>query len=144
MSSCNAIREYESGRGIVLSITNTVFGELLPNEYFRGKVRMREGADLDNHIITKCFDRCNVEFEPRYNLTAGEIHKEIEKIKQHIEKTNRYKFLIILLASHGVKQGEKDMILGTDDDPVDIDNQIIQPFQNSNCAALQGLSLIHI
>ena len=79
MSSSNIIRQYETGKGFVLAITNSLFGELDEKEYVKGTARYREGADLDHVIVSKCFDRLYVNFEPKYNLKAREYAKKLRK-----------------------------------------------------------------
>ena len=135
---------YDSGRGLVLSITNCFFGKLDENE--EGTIKYRQGSEIDISKISTCFAGryMNVDFIEKVNSQAYEIKKEIKNLKLKLKNGPNYKFMMILIGSHGTTQDGKTFIFDTENKLLDLDDEVIAPFYNHEFHEFAGRPKIFI
>ena len=134
-------KPYKNGRGLCIFINNVVFAKKIGrNESLHGG-RARFGAGLDALIIQKAMGHLDMEFIPEENLTASEIEKCLTEYRDLVNSNkDTYHSLIVIVSSHGCE----GTILGTDENPVDVQTKIVEPFHNTMCVGLQGSPKIFI
>ena len=146
MATANEIlyESYEKGKGLVLSITNSIFGKLGENE--EGNIRYRQGSDIDISVISRCFSGSNVNVDliERNNIKLYEIKREIKNVKQQLKNDKNYKFMIILMGSHGTSQDGRTFIYDTNNKLLDIEKEIFAPFYNHEFHEFAGRPKIFI
>ena len=128
------IKPYKPGRGLCLVINNVVFAKQIGrNESIHG--RFRGGAGLDASIISRAMAFLDIEFIFEENKTASEIEELMTWAKNLVDSNkDKYHSLIMILSSHG----SEGTIYGSDENPVDIQTKVVEPFHNINCEGLQG------
>ena len=138
MAESISYESYDSGKGLVLSITNSVFGNLDENE--EGNVKYRQGSEFDISKISTCFggSYMNVNFIEKINLRLYEMKKEIKNVQSKLKGDKNYKFLIILVSSHGTMQDRRTFVFDTDNKLLDVEQDVIAKFYNQNFRQFSG------
>ena len=144
MAESISYESYDSGKGLVLSITNSVFGKLDENE--EGNVKYRQGSEFDISQISTCFGGAymNVTFIEKINLCLYEMKTEIKNIRLKLKDDKNYKFLIILVSSHGTTQDRRTFVFDTDNKLLDVEQDVIAPFYNHDFHQFSGRPKIFI
>ena len=128
-------KPYKIGRGLCIVINNVVFAKHIGDDELIHEGRFRGGAGLDASIISRAMGYLDMEFIFEENKTAAEIEKRLEWAKNLVDTSkDTYHSLIIIISSHG----HEGAIYGTDEQPVNIEMKVINPFHNIDCVGLQG------
>ncbi|CAH8440182.1 unnamed protein product, partial [Heterobilharzia americana] len=111
-------------RGICLIVNNMMF--------WHSDFQNRSGCDVDEKNLEKVFGSFNFLVKLFRNLSAGEIHAQLEHLSQ---KTNHeeYNCLVICLMSHGTI----GRIYGVDGNSLSI-HELTSLFTADNCPSLAG------
>ena len=135
---------YDIGKGLVFSMCNIVFGKLDKNE--EGNIRFRQGGEHDINKLASCFggSYLNVDHIFKPNLEKNEIKHELERVRRKLEADNEYKYLIVLMSSHGATYEGREIIFDTENSLVDIQNEIVGPFHNEKFKKFAGRPKIFI
>ena len=127
------MQPYEDGRGLFIHICNLHFGGRLDGEEnFQGRVR--KGAEMDLSSVSSAIPLLDVDYVVYTDKTADEIREIIKEAKKKMSETKYFSFFL-LISTHG----DDDAIYGIDDNIVEIDHEIINPFHNYNFAPLDGV-----
>ena len=128
---------YASGRGLFVILINTFFGSI-DTQTEKGEIAVRQGANYDFPIIMRVVGRLVEDVENdvmwKFNLKAAEIKQVIKEVKNTIEDSRKYDYVFFVFSSHG----SENLISGTDCKNVNINIDILEPFRNQKCKALQG------
>ena len=129
---------YDAGKGLVLSITNSIFGKLDESE--QGNIKYRQGSELDLEEISACFkgSSLDVTFRRKNNATKYDMKRAIKDVKSTLKRDKSFKFLIILIGSHGKSENGKTYVFDVDNDFLDVDEDLIQPFYNHQFPEFSG------
>ena len=128
-------KPYKKGRGLCLVINNVVFVKEMGDDESIHDGRVRGGAGLDASIISQAMAYLDMEFKFKENKTAAEINQLIEEAKNCVDSNQgKYHSLIIIISSHG----SEGTICGADEQSVDVQKKIVEPFYNTECVGLQG------
>ena len=135
---------YDIGKGLVLSVTNCIFGRLDSNE--EGTIRYRQGSEIDTSKLSACFagSYMNVDFIEKINARKYEMKKNIRIVKSRLKEDESYKFLIILVSSHGTSQDGRTQIFDTENNLLDVEQDLIAPFYNHKFHEFSGRPKIFI
>jgi len=136
MEGFEGLQKYPPGKGLVISIQIVVSGAFKDDEKFMGDYR--KGAEHDIAIIARSFQRLhNVYFKPisDYTPKAYDIEKLVTEI---IGNDESYKYLIILIGSHGTMKNGRTFIADAEGKYFDVEQTIIAPFYNSKFEKLLG------
>ena len=134
-------KPYKIGRGLCIFINNVVFGERIGDSESFSECRIRLGAGHDTTKITEAIKHLDMKFIYKENLKASDIEKLLNEYRDLVNsKKDAYHSLIVIISSHG----DEGIILGTDENPVDVRTKIVKPFHNTMCTGLQGSPKIFI
>ena len=107
------------------------------NESF-SKGENRLGSKYDEINLASIAQKLDFDVKTYTNKTAAEIKSELEALGK--DDYTGQDALIVAIMSHG----RKDVVLGCDGKPVEIDRQIVPIFDGKNCPSLSGKPKIFI
>lgn len=134
---------YDSGKGLVFSLCNSRFGALNDDEELEKGGRIRDGAMHDVAIVNQCFGSSlfDVDFQQEFDLTYDKTMDALCRLRGDIrQKRGVYKFLFILLNSHG----SNDSLITADNRRLSILEDVVEPFNNNNFPELSGRPKIFV
>ena len=133
MAESNDIH-YKKGPGLLICIVNSAYGPTVADAIdFQGIYRTGAGIDISN-IASKIAPFLDVKYVFKENLKSAEILSFLQDQRDIVEQEGIYHSLILLISSHG----ERNTIVGIDEQVIDIEEGIIRPFNNENFRGLRG------
>ena len=130
--------EYHIDRMLVTFINNGLFGQLNQKEELPEGGRYRQGATGDAVSVKSAVDfivTSDTDYVYKENLSAEQIKQHLCDIRNKIDQSPQtYDGLMVIISSHG----STDVILGSDERPINIHDHIINPFHNGQYEGLRG------
>lgn len=106
---------------------------IVNNQHFVGDKKDRKGSEVDANGLKGIFGKLGFSVDIKNDLKAQEIDDLIAeyKLEKKLKRTDMFVFIVL---SHG----DKNIVYGSDNRKVEVEDGILANFNNQNCPRLAG------